>query len=274
MTSSFNETEIVEINQVKDIEINTEQPLVLIVEDDKHVRLYIESILESKYKILKASNGKIGIKKALKNIPDLIISDIMMPITNGIELCNTLKNNMLTSHIPIILLTAKVGEENELKGLEVGADDFITKPFISRILMKRISNLINLRKSLQTRYSQHAILKAKDIAITSIDEIFLHKVEQVLEKHLSNPAFNAAAFSKQMLISRMQLHRKLVALTGLSTTNFLRSQRLKHATLLLQNSDYTISEIAYQVGFNSPSYFTKSFKEVYHCTPNDYLPKT
>lgn len=273
LVSSYSEVEIFEGKQEENNEIDTELPMVLIVEDDKHVRLYIESILESKYKILKASNGKIGIKKALKNIPDLIISDIMMPITNGIELCNSLKNNMLTSHIPIILLTAKVGEESELKGLEVGADDFITKPFISKILIKRIDNLINLRKSLQKRYSQHTILKAKDIAISSIDEIFLHKVEQVLEKHLSNPAFNASAFSKKMLISRMQLHRKLVALTGLSTTNFLRSQRLKQATLLLQNSDYTVSEIAYQIGFNAPSYFIKSFKDAYHCTPNDYLPK-
>ncbi|WP_418603997.1 hybrid sensor histidine kinase/response regulator transcription factor [Hwangdonia sp.] len=253
---------------------SSEKPVLLIVEDDKNVRQYIESILKSNYKILKAANGKIGIKKALETIPDIIISDIMMPITNGIELCKTLKNNMLTSHIPIILLTAKVGEENELKGLEAGADDFITKPFKSKILIKRIENLIELRKSLQSRYSQHNISKNKDIATTTFDEDFLNKIESVLNEHLSNPEFNAAKFSKLMLVSRMQLHRKLVALTGLTTTAFIRSQRLKMAVSLLQKSDYTISEIAYQVGFNTPSYFIKCFKKAYHCTPNDYLQKT
>ncbi|WOD43802.1 hybrid sensor histidine kinase/response regulator transcription factor [Hwangdonia lutea] len=252
---------------------SSEKPVLLIVEDDKNVRQYIASILEPNYKIIKASNGKIGIKKALETIPDIIISDIMMPVTNGIELCHSLKNNMLTSHIPIILLTAKVGEENELKGLEAGADDFITKPFKSKILIKRIENLIELRKSLQSRYSQHNISKNKDIATTTFDEDFLNKIEGVLNEHLSNPDFNAAKFSKLMLVSRMQLHRKLVALTGLTTTAFIRSQRLKMAVSLLQKSDYTISEIAYQVGFNTPSYFIKCFKKAYHCTPNDYINK-
>lgn len=248
------------------------KPVVLIVEDDKHVRQYIASILEPDYKVIQASNGDRGIKKALETIPDLIVSDIMMPETTGIELCNTIKNNILTSHIPIILLTAKVGEENELKGLDAGADDFITKPFQSKILIKRIDNLIQLRKSLQSRYSQHSILKTKDLAITSLDKDFLNKIENIFDEHLSNSDFNAEEFSKLMLISRMQLHRKLVALTGLTTTNFMRSQRLKQAVMLLQKSDYTVNEIAYQVGFNTPSYFIKCFKKAYKCTPSDYTP--
>ncbi|MFD1614422.1 hybrid sensor histidine kinase/response regulator transcription factor [Gelatiniphilus marinus] len=252
---------------------SSEKPVLLIVEDDKHIRQYIESTLKSNYKIIKASNGKIGVKKALETIPDIIISDIMMPVTNGIELCNTLKNNMLTSHIPIILLTAKAGEENELKGLEAGADDFITKPFKSKLLIKRIENLIELRKSLQMRYSQHRFLKTKDIATSTHDKDFLNSIENVLDKHLSNPDFNAAMFSKLMLVSRMQLHRKLIALTGLTTTGFIRSQRLKMAISLLRKSNLTISEIAYQVGFNTPSYFIKCFKNAYNCTPNDYMNK-
>jgi len=272
--ATINDTTIAEIDSTKTIEKNTNKPVLLIVEDDKHIRNYIASILEPDYKIIKAKNGKIGIVKAIESIPDLIISDILMPITNGIELCHSLKNNMLTSHIPIILLTAKIDEDSELKGLEVGADDFITKPFKSRILIKRISNLISLRKSLQKKYSQNTILKSKDIAITSLDEEFLSEVEIVFNKHLANPSFNAEVFSKHMHVSRMQLHRKLVALTGLTTTNFIRSQRLKQATLLLQKSDYTIAEIAYQIGFNTPSYFIRCFKEAYNCTPNDYISNT
>ena len=273
-TSNQSEFPIIDDNKTENKDKNTEKSVVLIVEDDKHVRLYMESILKHDYKILKASNGKTGVKKAITNIPDLIISDIMMPIVDGIELCSTLKNNMLTSHIPIILLTAKVGEENELKGLEVGADDFITKPFQSKILFKRISNLISSRKALQLRYNQHTTLKSQDIAITSIDEDFLKKAEIIFEKNLSKPEFNAEIFSNKMLMSRMQLHRKIIALTGLSTSSFIRSQRLKVATELLQKSDYTVSEVAYQVGFNTPSYFIKCFKETYHYTPTDYTNKS
>jgi signal transduction histidine kinase/ligand-binding sensor domain-containing protein/DNA-binding NarL/FixJ family response regulator len=260
-------------NQNPTEDTTTDKPVILIVEDDKDVKNYIESILKNNYKIRSASNGKSGIKKALDNIPDLILSDIMMPKTDGIELCQTLKSNMLTSHIPIILLTAKVGDENEIKALEVGADDYITKPFKSKILVKRITNLINSRKNLQLRYTQHSNLKAKDLAITSMDEDFLNQVEVILNKHLSEPDFNAVKFSKLMLVSRMQLHRKIIALTGLSTTSFIRSQRLKKAMSLLINSDFTISEIAYQVGFNTPSYFIKCFKKSYGYTPNDYISR-
>ncbi|GAB1857024.1 two-component regulator propeller domain-containing protein [Flavobacteriaceae bacterium MHTCC 0001] len=247
-----------------------EKPIVLIVEDNSQLRAYMQSILQSKYKVLKATNGKNGFKKAINTIPDLIISDIMMPVMDGIALCNALKTNTLTSHIPFILLTAKTGENNELEGLEVGADDFITKPFSSKILIKRVENFINLSKSLQKRYTQHAVLVAKDIAITSLDEVFIKQVETILKEHLYDPEFNAQSFSKLMAMSRMQLHRKLIALTGLSTSQFLRSQRLKSAVTILNESDLTVSEVAYQVGFNSVSYFIKCFKEAYGTTPNTY----
>ncbi|MCF7561725.1 response regulator [Sabulilitoribacter multivorans] len=254
--------------------IPDEKPMILIVEDDNDVRTYITSLLNSTYKVITAKNGKTGINKALKNIPDLIVSDVMMPLKNGIELCNILKQNELTSHIPIILLTAKSDDESELEGLRAKADDYITKPFKSRILETRIANLITLRKALQSRYSQEIIHKPKDIAITSLDEVFLNKIENILIKNLVNETFDAKSFSKNMLMSRMQLHRKLKALTGLSTTEFLRSQRLKLAVSLLKKSDHTISEIAYQVGFSSPSYFIKCFKENYACTPNAYRNNT
>ncbi len=250
-----------------------DRALILIVEDDKDIRDYLKSCLENSYKIITAANGKRGITKAIKNIPDLIISDVMMPMVNGIELCNTLKIHELTSHIPIILLTAKGDDESELEGLEAMADDYMTKPFKSRILETRIANLIALRKALQSRYSQNIAHEVKDIAITSLDEKFLNKVESVLHENLTDSSFDAENFSKKMLMSRMQLHRKLKALTGLSTTEFIRSQRLKCSMALLQKSGNTISEIAYQTGFSTPSYFIKCFKKSYHCTPTEYQNK-
>ena len=248
-----------------------ELPILLVVEDHEEVRRFITLALKHKYQIFQAENGKQGIKKAVEIVPDIIISDIRMPICSGIELCNTLKNDERTSHIPIILLTAGIGEENELKGLKAGADDFITKPFKLRILEKRIANLIDIRKALRKRYSQELILKAKDIAITPTDELFLNKVQQILDTHLSNPEFNAVFFSKEVAMSRMQLHRKLLAYTGLTTTSFIRSQRLKQALHIIKTSDASINEVAYAVGFNTPSYFIKCFKEVYKKTPAEYF---
>ena len=259
-------SEVLEEKQ-EDIEL----PILLIVEDHEEVRRFIMLALKHKYQIFQAENGKQGIKKAIEIVPDIIISDIRMPICSGIELCNTLKNDERTSHIPIILLTAGIGEENELKGLKAGADDFITKPFKLRILEKRIANLIDIRKALRKRYSQELILKAKDIAITPTDELFLNKVQQILDTHLSNPEFNAVFFSKEVAMSRMQLHRKLLAYTGLTTTSFIRSQRLKQALHILKTSDASINEVAYAVGFNTPSYFIKCFKEVYKKTPAEYF---
>lgn len=260
-----------EYEDPKDDMAVSNKPIVLIVEDNMQLRHYIKSMLNEKYKVLVAVNGKKGFKKAINKIPDLIISDIMMPEMDGIELCETIKNNTLTSHIPVILLTAKTGESNELEGLVVGADDFISKPFNSQILIKRVENLINFSKSLQKRYSQHTPLQPKDIAVNNLDELFLTQVESILEKNLSNSNFNSQKFSDLMTMSRMQLHRKLMALTGLSTSQFIRSQRLKLAINLLKESNLTVSEVSYEVGFNTVSYFIKCFKEAYNNTPNRYI---
>jgi len=195
----------------------------------------------------------------------------MMPICDGIELCNTLKSTMLTSHIPIILLTAGIGEENELKGLKSGADDFITKPFKLKILKTKISNHIELRKVLQKKYSQSLLLDTKEISTPATETVFIKKVQEILDSDLTDPSFNADSFAKKMAISRMQLHRKLMSYTGLSTSAFIRTQRLKQAAHLLKTSDITVNEIAYMVGFNTPSYFIKCFKDSYHKTPSAYI---
>ncbi|NJB71577.1 ligand-binding sensor domain-containing protein/signal transduction histidine kinase/DNA-binding response OmpR family regulator [Saonia flava] len=253
-------------------EKDTALPILLIVEDHQEVRTFIKLALDSTYKILEAENGKKGLEIALSIIPDIVLTDVRMPVKNGIELCNTLKTDERTSHIPVILLTARDGEKNELKGLGSGADDFITKPFKINLLKRRMANLITTRKILRKRYSEELILKPKDIAITPSDEAFFKRIQQILDKNLSDPNFNAALFSEKAKMSRMQLHRKLQAYTGLSTSAFIRSQRLKQAIQILKSSEnLTVSEIAYTVGFNTPTYFMKCFKETFHKTPSEYL---
>ncbi len=246
-------------------------PLLLVVEDHKEVREFLKSVWKNRYRVSEAENGKAGIDKALEIVPDLIISDVRMPVCDGIELCNSLKTDERTSHIPIILLTAGVGEEQELKGLQSGADDFVAKPFKLQILQTRVDNLIETRKALRNRYSKELVLEAKDIAITPTDEIFLNRLQKVLDEHLSDSEFNAAFFCREIGMSRMQLHRKLLVFTGLSTTAFIRSQRLKQALQILKTSDASVSEVAYAVGFNTPSYFIKCFKETYKKTPSEFL---
>ncbi len=254
----------------QDQQLAQDMPLVLIVEDHKDVRDFLRSAWKEKYAISEAKNGAEGIEKALKIVPDLILTDVRMPICTGIELCNALKIDKRTSHIPIILLTGSIETENELNGLESGADDYISKPFKLPVLEKRMDNLIQIRKGLKSKYTQEYVLKAKDIAITPTDEVFLTKVQAILDEHLSDSEFNATAFHQKVGMSRMQLHRKLQTYTGLSTTEFIRSQRLKQAVLILKTSDATINEVGYAVGFSTPSYFIKCFKETYHNTPQEY----
>ncbi|PWK19672.1 two-component regulator propeller domain-containing protein [Xanthomarina spongicola] len=253
--------------------VNKSKPTVLIVEDDSEIRAFIVSTFKRSYNIIEATNGKIGIEKAQKKLPDLIISDIMMPIQDGIELCHNIKTNELTSHIPIILLTAKVGEENEIQGIKTGADAYVTKPFNSEKLKIRVEKLIESRLKLQKHFSKTLSLNP-ELAITSTETEFLKRLQTVLDTHITNPEFTSERFAKLMQISRTQLHRKLKAITNMTTSEFIRSQRLKLAEDLLKKSDATISEIAYQVGFNTPSYFIKCFKEIYHCTPNEFQSRT
>jgi signal transduction histidine kinase/DNA-binding response OmpR family regulator len=264
-----------ETDEIKETENNlkTEKPILLIVEDNAEVRTYISSMFKNTYTILQAQNGQEGIDMAFKYIPDFIMSDIMMPVKNGIELCNELKTDECTSHIPIILLTAKTGEENEIEGIKTGADDYITKPFNEDLLKLKVDKLLETRKKLREHYSKDIIFKPKDIAVNSTDEVFLQRVKTVLDNNLIESSFNIEEFSNTVGMSRMQLHRKLKALTGLSASEFIRSQRLKLAAQLLKKSDANVSQIGYSVGFNNPGYFSKCFKEMYKLTPLEYSKK-
>jgi YesN/AraC family two-component response regulator len=235
------------------------------------IRNYVSSIFESTYQIKTASNGKEGLELAFEEIPDIVISDVMMPVMDGFGFTKKLKENEITSHIPIILLTAKSEDKDKLDGVHSGADSYVIKPFNSQLLKATVTNLIENRRKLQSRFAQEVLIRPKDISISSADEQFLERLQKVMDQHLTQTDFSAERFSKEMGVSRMQLHRKLKAITGQSTSEFIRSQRLKLAYNLLKDKKANISEIGYTVGFNDPSYFTKCFKQEFGASPTDYF---
>jgi DNA-binding response OmpR family regulator/two-component sensor histidine kinase len=253
-------------------EINDDKYMVLVVEDNSDVREFIKDSLGNEFQIEEASNGEQGVRKAEQIIPDLIISDVMMPIMDGNELTKRLKNDEKTSHIPIILLTAKSEQQSKLEGLETGADAYLTKPFDTKELQIRINNLINIRRRLQERYSKTDFVPAKKVEekkLSNLEEQFMCKVLEVIENHLSEEEFSIEQFGKEVGMSRVQLHRKLKALSGKSASNYLRSVRLSKAKQMIEEEKGNISEIAYSVGFSSPQYFTRCFKEEFGFPPSD-----
>ena len=265
--ASFAESESIARVVVDDT--SQEKALVLIVEDNPDVRAYVRDCLGAEYRILEARDGHEGVAYARESIPDLIISDVMMPQMDGNELCRTLKLDEKTSHVPVVLLTAKAGQENKIEGLETGADDFLVKPFDARELRVRVSNLIELRRKLRKRFSVGQVLKPGEITVTSIDDAFLKKVVDIVERKLGEEDFSIEDFASEVGMSRSQLLRKLTALTGLSPTYFLRYMRLHRAKDLLVKNSGTVSEIAYAVGFSGVSYFTKCFREQFGVLPSE-----
>jgi signal transduction histidine kinase/ligand-binding sensor domain-containing protein/DNA-binding response OmpR family regulator len=247
--------------------------IILIVEDNDDVREFIKDSLGDEYHFEEAANGEEGIKKAEEIIPDLIISDIMMPKIDGNEMSRRLKTDQKTSHIPIILLTAKSGQENRIEGLETGADDYLTKPFDAKELHIRINNLINLRKKLQEIYSTDklAALPRGKNKLKGIDAQFMDRILKVIEEHISEEEFTIENFGNEVGMSRSQMFRKIKALTGKSCSVYLRSIRLAKAKTMIQNREATISEIAYSVGFGSPSYFAHCFKEEFGYPPSELV---
>lgn len=256
-----------------DIFAKDDKPILLIVDDNEDLRTYVSSLFTETHTVHTAVNGKEGLEKALTLVPDLIITDLMMPEDDGIILTQNCKTTEATSHIPILMLTAKAGDQNQLLGLETGADAYITKPFNTEILKTTVYNLQETREKLQERFSQEVVLLPKDIATNSADERFLTNLQEVMDKSLIESDFNTEAFAEAVGMSRMQLHRKLKALTGLSATEFIRGQRLKLAAQMLKKSDINVSQVGYAVGFNNHSYFTKCFKEHYGISPSDYSKK-
>lgn len=250
-----------------------ELPVLLLAEDNADVRLVLKEIFSSDFHIVEAENGEKALQIIQKEMPDIVITDVMMPKMNGFELCRKSKQNEMTSFIPIILLTAKTGDEAHLEGLQSNADAFVTKPFSHEILKLKVNQLLEERKKMRERYSQELILKPKDIFIDSVDEKFIERLQVILDTHLSNAEFSTDQFAAEAGMSRMQLHRKLKTLLGFSATEFLRHERLKAAAILLEKGEGTIAEIAYSVGFNDVVYFSKCFKDIYNIPPSKYLIK-
>lgn len=253
---------------------SVDQLEILIVEDNRDLRSFIGNILQYDYKIIEAVDGIDGMEKAEATIPDLIISDVMMPRMDGFDLCRNLKTNEKTNHIPVILLTAKAARENKLEGLETGADDYLVKPFDEEELRIRIKNLIAIRQKLQRKYKGESWQKPKEIKVVSVHQKFIEAMKEVVEGNIGNELFGVEELGKEMAMSRSQIHRKLKALTGLSATTFIRNYRLHRAADLLKQGAGNVTDIGYQVGFNSQTYFSSSFQELFGCSPTEYKHQT
>jgi signal transduction histidine kinase/DNA-binding response OmpR family regulator len=264
-----------EIPKFQELQKRTKKslPILLIVEDNPDMRVYIRSNLEDKYRILEAANGNEGFKKSIKTLPDLVISDVMMPKMDGFQLCAQLKTDQRTSHIPVILLTARAAAEDRIGGLETGADDYIIKPFNARELQVRVKNLIKQRRNLRERFRKEGILQPRELAATSTDQKFLQKALEIVELHLSDEQFSVVTFGKEIGMSRTLLYRKLQALTDYSPNEFIRNLRLNHAAQLLANHSGNVTEVAFRVGFNNLSYFTRCFQRQFGVSPSLYAGK-
>ena len=247
-----------------------EKPIILIVEDNNDMRGFIKKELVNNYQIIGSFKWVEGFETAKKEIPDLVITDLMMPKMDGMSLCNMLKKDEYTNHIPVIMLTAKAGLENKIEGLEIGADDYLTKPFDRKELYVRVNNLIHQREELRKKFSREIILQPRNIKISSMDEQFLKKVEDLIEKNISNENFSAIEIQNTLAISRAQLHRKMKAVTDQAPGEFIRCYRLERAAQMLKNKSGNVTEIAYAVGFGSLSYFTRSFRERFNQSPSEY----
>jgi signal transduction histidine kinase/ligand-binding sensor domain-containing protein/CheY-like chemotaxis protein len=248
-------------------------PIVLIVDDNEDIRTFIKQTLQESYTICEAEDGAEGFEMANDIIPNIVITDLLMPIMNGIELCEKLKTNINTSHIPVIILTAKTSQENEIEGLKNGADDYIRKPFDMESLELKLKNILKQRQELRRLFNRDTTLNPVEITVTSTDERFLKQAIEIVEKHMMNTDFNVEMMVKEMGHSRSNLYLKFKELTGLSSSEFIRNIRLKRAIQLFESSDLSVKEIMYMTGFNTASYFAKCFKKQYGVKPSEYISK-
>ena len=250
---------------------NTNKPTVLVIDDNNDIRQYEHTLLQDDYIVIEAVDGKEGLEIAKKEVPDLVICDVMMPVMDGLEFTEQLKTNTATSHIPVIMLTAKNLEEHRAEGYEHGADSYITKPFHSKVLLARIENLLKQRKLLKHLYqgSKEAEQEIAESHLEDRDKQFLKQLHSIIQKNLSDSEFGVEDIGKQIGLSRVQLYRKVKAMTGSSVVDLLRKARLAKAKRLLESRSMSVSEVAYDVGFSAPSYFTKCFKEEYGMLPGE-----
>lgn len=266
-----------EKNNIPEIKIEAKPPgnynnlaqKILIVEDHIELRYYIKSLFNISYQVIEAENGITGLKLARKHAPDIIITDVMMEKMDGFEFCKNVKNDLEISHIPIIILTALEDDKNRIQGYKLGADDYISKPFDPEILKTRVENLIDNRRLLKNKFSAEIHTGLDILSYSPVDDDFLSRVQNIIEENLTDPKLSTKMLSNNMNMSQSKFYRKLNKLTDLKPNDFIRTIRLKKATFLLKNKNYTISEVAYMVGFNDPLYFSKCFKKQFNLTPSD-----
>ena len=248
-----------------------DRPTVLVIDDNADIRNYVKTLLAEEYHVLDAPEAATGIRLAMKYVPDVIVSDVMMPGMDGIECCRRLKTELQTCHIPVILLTACSLDEQRIQGYNGGADSYISKPFNSQLLLSRIRNLIDSRRQLRQFFGDNQTLAKENIC--DIDKDFVSRFKSLVEEKMRDPELNVEDLGKDMGLSRVQLYRKLKSLTNYAPNELLRQARLKKAISLLASSEMTVAEIAYEVGFSSPSYFTKCYKEQFGESPTDFLKR-
>lgn len=242
---------------------------MLVVEDDPELRHYVVEMLATDFRVIEASDGRQGFALAVETLPDIVVSDVVMPGMDGIELCRRLKNDERTSHIPVLLLTARPSQEMKIAGLETGADDYLLKPFEWAEFCSRVRNLVEGRERLRRRFSRMTALKPSEVAVSSMDEVFLKKAIATVERSMGDENFTVEDMAVGIGMSYGQIHRKLIALAGQTPAQFIRSLRLQRAMEMIGKNAGTISEIAYTVGFGSPAYFTRCFHEQFGIPPSE-----
>ena len=270
VSSALNNAQVAE-DEETERDYDSSKPSVLIIDDNADIRSYVHSLLHADYTVIEAVDGSEGIRKAMKYVPDLIISDVMMPGIDGIECCRRLKSELQTCHIPVILLTACSLDEQRIQGYDGGADSYISKPFSSQLLLARVRNLIDSHRRLKQFFGDGQTLAKEDVC--DMDKNFVEKFKSLLDAKLGDSNLNVEDLGKDMGLSRVQLYRKIKSLTNYSPNELLRIARLKKAASLLASSDMTVAEIGYEVGFSSPSYFTKCYKEQFGESPTDFLKR-
>ncbi|MGP1994360.1 two-component regulator propeller domain-containing protein [Zobellia laminariae] len=249
------------------------QPILLIVDDNADIRTLVKQALDSEYVIYEAENGKQALKMAKSLMPNIILTDILMPVMNGTEFAEKLKTEKETSHIPIVMLTAKASEESEIENLKMGVEGYIRKPFDMELLQLTLSNILKQRDQLRRQFTRNITLQPTEITVTSVDESFLQTAIEIVEKHMMNTDFNVEMLVKEMGYSRSNLYMKFKEITGLSSSEFIRNIRLKRAVQLFEQSDLSVKEIMYKTGFNTASYFSKCFKKQFGVIPSEYVSK-
>ena len=264
------------VEELEDMETEEQIPdenkeCILIIDDNADVRDYVKSLLKEEYTVIEAPDGRAGLKKAMKYVPDAIICDVMMPVMDGLECCRKLKTELQTSHIPVMLLTACSLDEQRIQGFEGGADSYISKPFNSKLLLVRLRNLMDNHKRLKQFFGDKTTLSKE--SVSDVDKGFVDRFRELIEENLADSELSVEDLGSKMGLSRVQLYRKIKALTNYSPNELVRIARLKKAASLLASSEKTISEITYEVGFTSPSYFTKCYKEYFGESPTDFLKR-